>query len=315
MTRTAHQHRPRRRRGRLARLLSTTLLGGVLAVSALVVPDSTVAPTDMALVKVPRAQGVDAPRDVVWILAVGSDARPGQLMTETRGDALQLVGINTRTGAATGFAIPRDSYVPIPGHGSDKINAALFFGGPQVLARAVGDLVGIRPHYVFVTRFEKFEEMINAIGGVTVHNPRRFHDDSIKPKGFRAGRLHLGGYDALAFSRIRYNLPRGDFDRSLNQQRTLRGIQRQVADRARQRGFIERGVLSALKNMATDASPTEVYRLARAVAAVRPGRITTCLVEGGIGNVGGASVVIPDVARIRRLGDRARDDATLEGGC
>ena len=40
---------------------------------------------------------------------MGSDARPGEDMTRTRGDALQLVGINTRTGAATAIGIPRDS--------------------------------------------------------------------------------------------------------------------------------------------------------------------------------------------------------------
>ena len=52
-------------------------------------------------------------------------------MTRTRGDALQLIGINTRTGAAAAIGIPRDSWVAIPGYGSNRINAALYFGGPQ----------------------------------------------------------------------------------------------------------------------------------------------------------------------------------------
>ena len=57
-----------------------------------VVPDSTVKPTEIALVKVEQRDVVDVSPDVVWILAVGSDARPGEDMTRTRGDALQLVG-------------------------------------------------------------------------------------------------------------------------------------------------------------------------------------------------------------------------------
>ena len=107
---------------RLVRLGAVALS---LLVLAVVVPDSAVKSTDVALVKLDRADGVDVDPDVVWILAVGSDARPGEDMTRTRGDALQLVGMDTRTGAATAIGIPRDSWVSIPGHGSEKINAAL----------------------------------------------------------------------------------------------------------------------------------------------------------------------------------------------
>ena len=141
-------------------------VGLVLAVAALVVPDSAVKSTEVALVKIHSAGGVDLSPDVVWILAVGSDARPGEDMTRTRGDALQLVGMNTKTGAATAIGIPRDSWVSIPGYGSERINASLYFGGPQLLGQTVGNLVGIQPDYVFVTRFPFFEAMIGAIGGI-----------------------------------------------------------------------------------------------------------------------------------------------------
>ena len=106
--------------------------------------------------KIQHASGVDLTPDVVWILAVGSDARPGEDMTHTRGDALQLIGINTVTGAAAAIGVPRDSWVPIPGVGSNRINASLYYGGPQLLGQTVGDLVGIQPDYVFVTRFPFF---------------------------------------------------------------------------------------------------------------------------------------------------------------
>ena len=236
------------------------------------VPDSAVKSTEVELVKVDRAEAVDVSPDVVWILAVGSDARPGEDMTHTRGDALQLIGMNTKTGAATAIGIPRDSWVPIPGHGTNKINAALYFGGPQLLGQTVGNLVGIQPDYVFVSRFKFFEDMIGDIGGIDVNNPVAFDDDYIKPKGFQTGRIHLGGYDALAFSRIRHNLIRGDFDRSANQQRVLRGIQSKVRAKADQPGFIERGVFSVIQHMHTDLSPVELYRLGQAVAQVDPDR-------------------------------------------
>jgi polyisoprenyl-teichoic acid--peptidoglycan teichoic acid transferase len=297
--------RPRRR------WLTPIVLGVVLALAALTVPASSVKPADMVLVEVQRATTVDTSPDVMWILAVGSDARPGEDMTRTRGDALQLVGINTETGAATAIGIPRDSYVSIPGHGSDRVNAALYYGGPQLLGETVGNLIGIQPDYVFVTRFTKFQSMINSIGGVYVNNPVAFSDPYLKQQGFKKGRIRLGGYTALAYARIRKNLIRGDFDRSANQQRILRGIHAKIREKASQRGFLERGVLTALADMDTGASPAVLFRIAQAVTQVQARKISTCVVQGGIGNVGGASVVLPYVDQARRYGDDARDDATI----
>lgn len=298
---------------RSTRLLRVGTLALVLAVAAVVVPDSAVKPTEVELVKLRSAQGVDAGRDVVWILAVGSDARPGQNMLRTRGDALQLVGLNTRTGAATAIGFPRDSWVPIPGYGSNRVNSALTYGGPELLGRTVGNLTGVRPDYVFVTRFRFFENMVDSIGGITVRNPRAFSDPYLKPQGFKKGRIHLNGYGAMAFSRIRKGLAGGDFDRSANQQRTLRGIHARIRDRADRPGFVERGVRSVMAHLHTNLPPSELFELAQVVAQVESRRIRTCVVGGRIGNVGGASVVFPNVAQARRLGKAARNDATIRG--
>lgn len=296
----------------IRRMLRLVTLGVVLTVVAVLVPDAAPRSEQVALVKVDRATGISVDPDVIWILAVGSDARPGEQMTRTRADALQLVGMDTRTGAATTIGIPRDSWVPIPGYGSSRVNAALTYGGPQLLGRTVGDLVGIQPDYVFVTRFPFFEDMVDDIGGIDVQNPRPFADSNLLPAGFPRGQVHLNGYRAMAFARIRKSLPGGDFDRSANQQRVLRGIHAAVRGRAARPGFVERGVFTVMQHLHTDLPPAELYRLAQAVAQVEPGKITGCVVQGAIGNVGGASVVLPYVADARRYGDLARRDATIE---
>jgi LCP family protein required for cell wall assembly len=293
------------------RVVRTVLLGLVLGLVALTVPDGAVRPTEVSLTDVRTAEGVDVGDDVIWILAVGSDARPGQSMTRSRADAIQLVGINTRTGAASAIGVPRDSWVPIPGHGSNRVNAGLYFGGPRLMGQTVGNLVGVQPDYVMVTRFPFFENMVDDIGGIYVNNPRRFSDPYLKPQGFRAGRIKLNGYAAMAFSRIRKGLAGGDFDRSANQQRTLRGIHARIRGRASEPGFIERGVMTVLRNTETNASPAGLFELAQAVAQVQPSRISTCVVDGRIGSVGGASIVFPNVAQARRYGNAARRDATI----
>jgi LCP family protein required for cell wall assembly len=297
----------------MRQVVRVLVLGLVLGVTALVVPDSTPAPTELTLVKLDRARGVDVDPDVVWILAVGADTRPGEDPLHSRGDALQMVGIDTRTGAATAIGIPRDSWVPIPGHGSNRVNASLFFGGPRLLGRTVGNLLGVQPDYVMLATFSGLARLISSIGGITVQNPRAFSDAHLNPRGWKAGRIRINGMRAVEFARVRKSLPRGDFDRSANQQRVIRGIQRKIAENADRPGWIEGGVLSVLAHLKTQGvSPKELFRIAQAIAQVDPRKISTCVVQGGIGNINGASVVLPNVALARRYGADARHDATIK---
>jgi LCP family protein required for cell wall assembly len=299
----------RRRIGRITKLVT---LGLVLAVVALTVPDSAVKPTAMTLVKIDNAQATAIGPDVISILAVGSDARPGEDMTHSRGDALQLVTINTKTHAASIIGVPRDSWVDIPGHGNDKINSSLYFGGPKLLGQTVGNLIGVQPKYVFVTRFPYFIAMVKSIGGIDVHNPYAFSDDPLKPSGFPAGKIHLGGYDAMAYSRIRHTLPRGDFQRSEHQEIVLKAIQAKVRANASRPGYIERGVLGAMSHLYTNLPPSELFRLAQVMAQVDPSKVKSCVVQGGIGtSSGGASIVLPYVDQARDMGNQIRQDATL----
>lgn len=293
-------------------LIRTTLLVLVLGLTGLVVPDSTPAPVRLTLVKIDRAEGVDVSPETIWVLAVGSDARPREDPLRTRGDALQLIGFNTRTHAATVIGIPRDFWVPLPGHGSNRINAAMYFGGPRLLGRAVGNLVGVQPDYVAVATFSGLADLISGIGGITVTNPRAFADADLHPRGWRKGRIRINGMKAVEFARVRKSLPRGDFDRSANQQRVIRGIQRRVAERAAQPGFLEGQVLNVMRHLHTQGvSPAEMFRIAQAVAQVDPAKVTGCVLSGTGTSINGASVILPNTALARRLGDDARRDATI----
>ena len=295
-------------------MMKKLVLAAVLAVTALVVPDSAVREAPISLVKLDSVQGVDHSESVVWVLFLGSDARPGQNPLRSRADAIQMVGVNLRTGDGTVIGIPRDSWVALPGGGRNRINSALYNGGPRAKGEAVAGLVGVRPDYVFTTSFWGFRAVVRAIGGITVYSRHAF-DDPYMIGRVRQGKNRLTGFEALFFSRARYRLPRGDFDRSANQQESLRGILREVRAHQDDPGFMERGFLAVLRDVDTNASPAELYRLAQAATKVDPRRLRGCVIRGSFGNVNGASIVFPDVAQARRLGNDARNDGRLDRGC
>ena len=299
---------------RLKRFRRYVALSAVLAATAVTVPNAEVRSPDAVLVKVNTAEAVDHPANVLWVLMMGSDARPGESVPRSRADAIQLVGLNLKTGHAVIFGVPRDSWVSIPGYGSNRVNAALYFGGPQLMADVVGGMFGINVDYAFVTGFPGFANLVRSIGGVVVNSDMDFSDDNLDGQ-FHEGKNFVNGYIAEHFGRMRHFLPRGDFDRSAHQGELIKAIARKVKSKQDTPGFFEKGVLSVIRNLNTDLSPAELYRLAQAATLVKPALIKDCVLNGSIGNIGGASVVLPDLALARRLGDATRTDATLEGGC
>jgi polyisoprenyl-teichoic acid--peptidoglycan teichoic acid transferase len=289
-----------------------TVYAVLLGLLALLVPDAGHRQPQFELVKAESADAVDAGSPVLWLLALGSDARPGESVLGSRSDAIQLIGINTTTGASTTIGIPRDSYVDIPGHGRDRINAAMVYGGPQLTAQTVANMVGIQPDYVFIASFRGLMNMVASIGGIRV---RVRWDVTTPVNHYRPGMRTLDALEVLDFSRIRHGLPGGDFDRSLDQSSVLRGGLRRLLDRVRHQGGYESALYSFMRNVETDLSPAQLYRLGRAVLQAKASLVRQCVVPGGTGYVGASSVVFPDVSAARSLAAKVRDDATLHGPC
>ncbi len=294
-------------RRRLARLL-------VLVGLVLLIPNSAVHPVELHLIRLETAKAVDFEDGVVWVLVLGSDARPGEDLDDGRADAIQLIGLDPGAGTAVGIGIPRDSWVMLPGLGLDRINAGLADGGPQVVAAAVANLVGIDPHYVVVGGFTGFRDLVATVGGVEVRSPFPFRDGDLDLT-VRRGLNRFGADAALSFARSR-KLPGDDFGRSANQQRLLLGILGQLRAHEDEEGFMERGTMSALAGLETDLSPTELFRLAQAVTQVEPRRVDLCVIGGTPDTTAaGASVVDVDERQALLVGKDAADDAQLQLGC
>jgi anionic cell wall polymer biosynthesis LytR-Cps2A-Psr (LCP) family protein len=95
--------------------------------------------------------------------------------TDTLSDTIMLLHISANGGRPL-VSIPRDSYVPIPGNGQNKINAAYAFGGPALLVRTVQDVTGLRIDHYLGIGFAGLVSVVNAVGGVRLCLPGQMAD-------------------------------------------------------------------------------------------------------------------------------------------
>jgi LCP family protein required for cell wall assembly len=148
------------------------------------------------------------------VLVLGSDQRPeGEhepgAAGPGRSDSIML--LHAAFGSVRRLSIPRDSYAAIPGHGSQKINAAYAIGGAGLTVRTIEDFLGggVRINHVVEVSFQDFPHLIDSLGGITVNLRRCVVSNNVFETGhrfrLRKGSHHLNGQEALEFSRIREN--------------------------------------------------------------------------------------------------------------
>ena len=227
----------------------------------------------------------------IFILALGSDARPGQSIDGQRADSIHIIGINPAEHQASILGFPRDSLVNIPGHGSNKINAAMVYGGPQLAVNTIESLTGIHIDYYLLTSFGGLTHMVASIDGLTVHVPYSMHD-SYSGADFSEGVHRLSGREALAFARDRHDVPGGDFGRSANQGRLfLAALAQFHKEFEADPSTMLRWVAAGLRNVTTDLSVDELTRLAFTAAEIPASNVKNVVVPGSAGSSGGASVV------------------------
>ncbi len=135
-----------------------------------------------------------------------------------RSDTIILVHI-PRTGPTTVVSLPRDSYVPIPGQGRDKLNAAFAAGGPKLLTQTVESATGLHIDHFAKIGFGGFSNVVDALGGIDMCLSHPM-DDPKAGINLAAGCRHLTGPQALGYVRSRAT-PRADLDRMQDQRQFL----------------------------------------------------------------------------------------------
>jgi LCP family protein required for cell wall assembly len=173
-----------------------------------------------------------------WLIT-GSDSRQGLTRKEERklhtgrdvsgqrSDTIMLLHIPANGGRPVLISLPRDSYVPIPGYGWNKINAAYSFGGPKLLAKTVQNATGLQIQHYMGIGFGGLVNVVNAVGGVEMCLPHRVHDQASGLR-LKKGCQTLNGGQALSFVRDRHTFATQDLQRVQDQRLFLGALLRKV---------------------------------------------------------------------------------------
>jgi len=226
----------------------------------------------------------------ILIVGRGGENHPGPLLT----DSIMVLSVKPKDKKAAILSMPRDLYIPIKGHGSDKINSAYADGyndyldkschkkktsdckseamaaGANLTRATVSEVLGIPIHFYISGDFEGFKKIVDKLGGLdivvekTLYDPL-YPDEQMKgysPFLIKAGKQHINGETALKYTRSRETT--SDFDRAKRQQQILQAMK----DKAFQLGILSspKSILDIIKilgdHLRTDLSPTDLKTLA-----------------------------------------------------
>ncbi|UGT58585.1 LCP family protein [Nocardia asteroides] len=255
-----------------------------------------------------------------WLL-VGSDGR-GDLSTEQeaelatggdtgpeRTDTIMLVHI-PESGPTTMVSLPRDSYVSVPGHGKDKLNASFALGGAPLLVQTVEVATGVRIDHYAQIGFGGFAGVVDALDGIEMCLDEPIVDP-LAGLDLPAGCQKLSGPQALGFVRTRAT-PNADVDR-MNHQRMFMSALLKKATSA--------GTLAnpfALWPMATGVAGSlkvddgdHIWNLAALGWAMRGDTVTTSVPIGGFDDTDVGNVLLWDKSKAPGFFDALAKDQQI----
>jgi LCP family protein required for cell wall assembly len=308
--------RPKRIAGIIAVLLSLAIVGSVITYFYL---DAKITRKNILVDYSGRpVQGAGTN----W-LVTGSDSRQGLTRKEERklatghdisgrrSDTIMVLHVPSNGGKAVLISLPRDSYVPIPGHGRDKINAAYAYGGPRLLAETVQNVTGLRIDHFMSIGFGGFVRVVDAVGGVRMCLKTSITD----PKAglhLRKGCQTLDGAEALGFVRTRYTFATSDLQRIQNQRVFLRALLRKLTSAGViANPFSSLPAASGVAGTLTVDNGTHLYQLIQVAFALRNPITTTVPISGSIMTTTGESALQWDRPKALELFNELNSDHKL----
>jgi LCP family protein required for cell wall assembly len=222
------------------------------------------------------------PHEPFTVLLLGQDKRPGD--EAARADTIIVARIDPEDHKVWMLSIPRDTRVQIPGQGTQKINAATFYGGPALMVETVQEFLGIPVNHYMDIDFDGFIQVVDSLGGVYIDVDQEIDDPKASSHGSRtAGHIEAGyqlldGEHALTFVRSR-DFPDADFTRMRHQQQFFKAL----ADQATKLGNalkIPGMAKEVAQYMSTDMSLAQIVDVALALRDMGSSNVQAATVMG-----------------------------------
>ncbi|MDH4959872.1 LCP family protein [Ligilactobacillus salivarius] len=161
------------------------------------------------------------------VLILGTDTGEYGRTYQGRSDTMMLAAVSPKEKKTTLVSIPRDTKVAIPGYGyNNKINAAYSYEGTKGAVNIVQSYLDVPVDYYVEMNMKGLEELSAAVGPVKVENDLEFTNAN---KTFKKGTVTIDEDNILAYTRMRYGDPRGDYGRQLRQRMVLEALVKKIA--------------------------------------------------------------------------------------
>ena len=161
------------------------------------------------------------------VLILGTDTGEYGRTYQGRSDTMMLAAVSPKEKKTTLVSIPRDTKVAIPGYGyNNKINAAYSYEGTKGAVNIVQSYLDVPVDYYVEMNMKGLEELSAAVGPVKVENDLEFTNLN---KTFKKGTVTINEDNILAYTRMRYEDPRGDYGRQLRQRMVLEALVKKIA--------------------------------------------------------------------------------------
>lgn len=259
-----------------------------------------------------KAANIQATKPIS-ILLMGTDTGALGRSDKGRTDTMIVVTINPKKKRTTMVSIPRDTYVQIQGGtatSSDKINAAYTYNGTDGAIKTVSKLLNVPINYYVLVNMTGLKKIVDAVGGVDVNVAFSWTDPQhVGNYKFTKGPMHLNGAQALAYARMRYVDPEGDYGRQKRQQEVIRGVVKNALSAGTLSNYssLMKSLSSAIQ---TNLKFSEIKAIATGYSSSAK-TFTQKQLKGTGAMVNGASLQLPSTTELQSISNLLRGELGL----
>ncbi|MFT8955960.1 LCP family protein [Liquorilactobacillus satsumensis] len=243
------------------------------------------------------------------ILLLGTDTGDLGRSDKGRTDTIIIATINPETKRATLTSIPRDTQVKVSGDSSayEKVNAAYTSGGTTAAVKTIQNTLHIPLDFYLLVNMGGLRKLVDAVGGVTLTPLLTFsYSDANVTKGKT---VKLNGKEALAYSRMRYTDPEGDYGRQKRQKQVIEAIVNKLLSVTSLSNY-QKILNTVQSNMQTDLTYDDMITIETNYKAAA-GSIKSYVLKGEDATIDGLSYQVASATEKKKVSDRIRKELGL----